>query len=82
MNPHPTQPKLLGRVATPLAALALIAFSYGMARFPSLPPAERAKLAARFKFEKLPLPEVANHPPYKYVREVHPSLKRISAWIS
>ncbi len=53
-----------------------------MARFPSLPPPERAKLAARFKFEKLPLPEVANHPPYKYVRKVHPSLQRISAWIS
>ena len=40
------------------------------------------KLAARFKFDKLPLPEVANHPPYKYVRAVHPSLRRISAWVS
>ena len=84
MNPHSPQPKLLSRIATPLVALALIGFSYGMARFPSLPLAERAKLAARFKFEKLPLPEVANHPPYKDppVRQVHPSLKRISAWIS
>ena len=82
MTPQPSQPKLLSRVATPLVALALIAFCYGMARYPSLPPVERAKLAARFKFEKLPLPEVANHPPYKYVHEVHPSLKRISAWIS
>ena len=82
MNPQPAQPNLPGRFVTPLVALALIAFCYGMARFPSLPPAERAKLAARFKFEKLPLAEVANHPPYKYVHEVHPSLKRIAAWIS
>ena len=73
MNPPP-RPKLQSRVATPLVALALAAFCYGMARYPSLPPAERAKLAARFKFEKLSLPEVANHAPYKYVRPVHPSL--------
>src|SRR5437016_14135917 len=53
-----------------------------MARFPSLPPAERATLAARFKFEKLPLAEVGDHPPYKYIRQVHPSLGRISSWIS
>jgi enediyne biosynthesis protein E4 len=82
MTSQPSQTKLLSRVATPLAALALVAFCYGMARFPSLPAAERAKLAARFKFEKLPLPEVAHHTPYKYVHEVHPSLKRIAAWIS
>ena len=40
------------------------------------------KLAASFKFDKMPLPEVPNHPPYQYVRAVHPSLSRISAWIS
>ena len=40
------------------------------------------KLAANFKFDKMPLAEVPNHPPYKYIREVHPSLQRISAWIS
>src|SRR4030095_2939860 len=39
-------------------------------------------LASRFRFAKLPMPEVANHPPYKSVREVHPSLKRIASWIS
>ena len=82
MISQPSQPKLLSRVATPLVALALIAFCYGMARYPGLPAAERAKLAARFKFHKLPLSEVANHPPCKYVHEVHPSLKRIAAWIS
>ena len=40
------------------------------------------KLAVRFKFEKMQFAEVPNHPPYKYVRKVHPSLQRISAWIS
>jgi hypothetical protein len=72
----------LRRFAAPFAALLLIAFCYGMARFPSLPPEERAALAARFKFEKLPLAEVPNHPPYKYIRQVHPSLRRIASWIS
>jgi len=72
----------LRRLAAPVVALVLIAFCYGMARFPSLPAAEREKLAARFKFEKSPLPEIPNHPPYKSVREVHPSLQRIAAWVS
>src|SRR5205823_8927298 len=40
------------------------------------------KLAAQFKFDKIALAEVAGHLPYKYVRQVHPSLSRISAWIS
>jgi hypothetical protein len=39
-------------------------------------------LAGRFSFKKSPLPEVPDHPPYKLVRQVHPSLERISAWIS
>jgi hypothetical protein len=41
-----------------------------------------AALAGRFSFKKSPLPEVPYHPPYKFVRQVHPSLERISAWIS
>jgi hypothetical protein len=65
-----------------VTALGLIAFCYGMARFPTIAPVERKALAARFKFEKMPLAEVAGHPAYKYVREVHPSLRRISAWVS
>jgi len=72
----------LRKYITPLIALAAIAFSYDMARYPSLPPADRAALAARFKFDKLPLPEIADHPKYKYVRQVHPSLERIKSWIS
>jgi enediyne biosynthesis protein E4 len=79
---RPDAAPLVARIATPLAAAVLIAFCYGMARYPNLSKAEREKLASSFKFERLPLAEAANHPPYKFVRQVHPSLKRISAWIS
>ena len=79
--PAPTV-SLIRRFATPLVALALVVVSYSLARYPSLTPADCAQLATQFKFEKLPLAEVANHPPYKNVRQVHPSLQRISAWIS
>ncbi len=78
----PGQPSFFCRLVTPLMALVLIALCYGMARFPVLSSADCAKLAVNFKFDKLPLAEVAEHPAYKYVREVHPSLQRISAWIS
>src|ERR1041384_6107536 len=80
MSPEPRSP--LRRFAAPLVALVVVALCYGFARFPCLSPGDCAKLAAQFKFEKLPLAEVPNHPSYKSVREVHPSLQRISAWIS
>ena len=73
---------LLRRCATPFAALVIVAFCYGMAQFPKLAPGEAAKLAAPFKFERHAMPEVANPPPYATINEVHPSLKRIAAWIS
>ncbi len=53
-----------------------------MARYPCISMGDCLKLAVNFKFQKLPLAEVPDHPPYKYVRQVHPSLQRISAWIS
>jgi hypothetical protein len=65
-----------------VVTLGLIAICFWLARFPSLPEADRERLASRFKFEKLPLVETTNHPPYKSVRQVHPSLQRIAAWIS
>ena len=64
------------------AAIILVAICYAVARLPTLPSPEIAALAGRFSFKKLALPEVADHPPYKLVRQVHPSLERISAWIS
>src|SRR6185436_16615976 len=65
-----------------LAAIMIAAICYAMARLPTLTSAEVDTLAARFTFKKLSLPEVADHPPYKFVRQVHPSLERIAAWVS
>src|SRR5262245_44231484 len=64
------------------AAVILAAICYAFAKLPALTSSEKATLAARFRFKKVPLPEVSNRPPYKFVRQVHPSLERISAWVS
>lgn len=72
---------LLHRHARRLVALALVTALYLLARLPDLPAGERAALAARFRFERAPLPEVPG-PPLRTVRAVHPDLQRISAWIS
>lgn len=69
------------RHAKPLVAIPLIAGLYWSAQLPELPGAERARLAGRFHFSRLPLPELAGPSP-RSVRVVHPSLRRISAWIS
>ena len=60
----------------------LAAVCYFAAKLPTLSPSELAALAGRFSFTRFPLPEVSVHPPYKFVRQVHPSLERISAWVS
>lgn len=73
---------MLRQLAASMVAVVLIAVSFGMARYPCLSDGECAKLALHFKFNRMPLAEVPNHPPYKHVRQVHPSLARISAWIS
>jgi hypothetical protein len=67
--------------AATIVALVLVAALYVLARPTSVPETELAKLAGRFHFEKLQLPEISG-PPQKSVRQVHPSLQRISAWIS
>lgn len=65
-----------------LAAIILVAITYAIARLPDLTSPDPSLLAARFHFNRLPLAEVPDHPPYKYVRQVHPSLDRIPAWVS
>ena len=40
------------------------------------------KVKRKGTFKSAPLPEVANHPPYKYVRKVHPSVRHIRAYVS
>jgi hypothetical protein len=64
-----------------LLALAMILTLYGFARQPRLADQERRELASRFAFARMPLPA----PPgdlRRRVRTVHPTLNRISGWIS
>jgi hypothetical protein len=65
-----------------LVALALVCVAYFLARYSGLTSAETSTLASRFHFNRVALPEVANPPPHKAVRRLHPSLERISAWVS
>jgi len=64
------------------AAIILVALCYAFARQPTLSSPELAALAGRFSFKRVPLSEVSDHPTYQFVRRVHPSLERISAWVS
>ena len=67
--------------AATIVALACVAALYLIARPPAEPETERASLAGHFHFDKVTLPEIEGLPT-KSVRQVHPSLQRISAWIS
>src|SRR5262249_32556766 len=73
--------RTLRRRAALLVAIALVAAIYGFARLPVMPASDRAELASRFHFTRLAMPEIPGSQ-YRYVRQVHPSLKRISAWLS
>src|SRR5262249_18488371 len=76
-------PPLLRRNAARLAAAAVILSLYGAARPPSPSAEERARVAARFRFTSLPLPEPPGAPrPARVRRPVHPALERIAAWVS
>ncbi len=69
------------RYAASLVAAALVVPLYFVARPAQFPEVEAQRLASRFSFRKLPLAEIPGAA-RKSVREVHPSLQRISAWIS
>ena len=70
------------KYASCLAALALVGICYPFARPYTIGKSESAELAARFRFQKVAIAEPAQHPPHKEARNVHPSLARISAWVS
>lgn len=72
---------LMRRKAALLVAIVLMAGLYWMMRQPTLSETETSALASQFRFTRFPLPELPGYP-YKSVRAVHPSLERISAWIS
>ncbi|MDX1998531.1 MAG: CRTAC1 family protein [Thermoanaerobaculia bacterium] len=64
-----------------VAVLAAMATAYGFGRLPTLPDAERARLASAFRFTPIELTELpGDHS--RRVRPVHPSLERIQSWIS
>src|SRR5439155_8866091 len=76
------KPHFLRRYAASLTGLVIVLVLFALTQYPKLSPAQTNQLASRFHFSKQPLPEVPGHPSYKNVRQVHPSLQRISAWIS
>jgi hypothetical protein len=65
-----------------VAALSLVALCFVIAKLPQLTSPDTIAIATRYNFKKLPLAELTNHPPHKFVRQVHPSLDRIAAWVS
>jgi hypothetical protein len=71
----------LRRRATFVVALVLVVGLYFLTLLPALPQAEAADMATRFRFTRLPLPELSGIP-HRSVRDVHPSLQTISGWIS
>jgi len=64
-----------------LTAIAVILFLYGMSQLPQLSAAERAALAAHFKFSSTSLPELSGYQ-YQAIRQVHPELEHIAGWLS
>lgn len=65
-----------------VCALALVGITYVLARYPSRSEGEAEAVAARFRFEKIPLPESSPTRPQMFIRQVHPSLNRMAAWVS
>ncbi len=73
--------RFLSRHGTLLAAILSVVTLYGMT-LPSKPGAgEEAEMAARFRFTPLAIPRPAGFFE-REVRSVHPSMERISAWVS
>lgn len=67
--------------AARIAALALVAVGYGLARIPAPSPQVLDTLAARFRFVPITIDELDGSP-HHTVRQVHPRLQRIQAWVS
>lgn len=70
--------------AARILAILLVVLAWVAAQPTRLSVSAKADLASDFRFTKLPMPEPSEYPNsgVKMVRPVHPSLKRISAWIS
>jgi enediyne biosynthesis protein E4 len=75
-------PGSVRRRVTLLVSAAIVISLYVMTREPVLSKTESEEVVNNFRFSRTPLPEVANHPPYKYVRKVNPSVRHIRAYVS
>ncbi len=62
-------------------AVAVVLLLYGWARIPNLSEAERREVARPFRFVSSVLPTLPEYAP-RFIRQVHPDMQRISAWIS
>lgn len=67
--------------AARLLAILVILLLYIYTRLPALDQQQRLKIAQRFNFSQVPLPETKGYIK-KYIRAVNPSLEGHSAWIS
>jgi enediyne biosynthesis protein E4 len=74
-------PSIMGRYAARSLSTLLIISLYWFTRLPQISSQERSSLAAQFAFTSAVLQELPDSGS-KTVRAVHPSLERISAWIS
>lgn len=70
------------RRATLLVSVAIVIGLYLLTRERTFSRADVAHIVDSFRFARTPLPEIADHPPYKYVRNVHPSVRHIRAYVS
>lgn len=75
-------PGSVRRRVTWLVSAAIVVGLYFMARERTLSRAESDEIVIHFRFSRTALPEVADHPPYQYVRKVHPSVQHIRAYVS
>src|SRR5262249_10080019 len=75
-------PGSVRRRFTWLVSAIIVISLYAITREKALSKAESDDVVNNFRFTRTPLPEVANHPEYKYVRKVHPSVRHIRAYIS
>src|SRR5688500_9261073 len=75
-------PGSVRRRATLLVSAAIVVGLYVMTRERALSKAESETIVNHFRFSRTLLPELADHPPYKYVRKVHPSVHHMRAYVS
>ncbi|HMF13785.1 MAG TPA: VCBS repeat-containing protein, partial [Gemmataceae bacterium] len=75
-------PGSIRRRVTLVVSVAIVVSLYVLTREPVLSKSDSDEAVNNFRFRRTPLPEVSNHPPYKYVRKVHPSVQHIRAYVS